>query len=291
MFCGFLNLNKPQGWTSRDAVNVVQKLVRPTKAGHAGTLDPLATGVLVVAVGRATRLIEYAQRGAKRYLAEFLLGRASDTEDIEGEVVVLDDPPRPTRREIEAAIPNFLGEIPQRPPAYSAIKVKGKRAYKLARSGEAVTLPARNVRIDEIRIADYDYPKLQLEVACGSGTYIRSLGRDLAVSLGTGAVMSSLVRTAVGPFALEDAISADELSEAMIGDSLMPPECTIADLPRQTFNASEIQRLVNGQVLATSLQQDSECEFAAFDQNGTLLGVACSQQGRWKIVRNIAFTS
>ena len=190
--CGLLNLNKPAGMTSRDVVNIVQRLSRPAKAGHAGTLDPLADGVLVVCVGSATRLIEYVQRMPKRYVGTFLLGRQSPTEDIEGEVTELPDAPVPTREQIEAAARRFVGRIEQRPPAFSALKIRGRPAYKLARQGKPVELAPRPVEIYRIEVKKYRYPELVLEIDCGGGTYVRSLGRDLAESLGTAAVMSAL---------------------------------------------------------------------------------------------------
>src|SRR4051794_5854504 len=157
---GLLNIDKPAGLTSRDVVNVVQRLVRPHKVGHAGTLDPLATGVLIVALGPATRLVEYVQRMAKTYQATFLLGRTSDTEDVEGTVMELDRAPIPNAHEIDAALPAFVGTIQQTPPAYSALKVAGRRAYQMARRGEAVELAARPVEIHGIEVIRYDYPEL-----------------------------------------------------------------------------------------------------------------------------------
>ena len=144
---GLLNVDKPAGMTSRDAVDLVQRLARPAKVGHAGTLDPLATGVLVICVGAATRLIEYVQRMPKRYVGTFLLGRSSTTEDIEGQVTLLSDPPIPAAAQIEAATEKFVGSLLQRPPAFSALKVAGKRAYDLARRGEAVELKPRPVEV------------------------------------------------------------------------------------------------------------------------------------------------
>ena len=155
---GILNVAKAGGMTSRRVVDMVQRLVRPTKAGHAGTLDPLATGVLVVCIGQATRLIEYVQRMPKTYEGTFLLGRTSDTEDVEGAVVELENPPQPTREAIEEAATKFLGTIQQRPPAYSALKVKGRRAYDLARAGKTVDLAPRPVEIYGIEVMSYQYP-------------------------------------------------------------------------------------------------------------------------------------
>src|SRR5438034_4937061 len=155
---GLLNVDKPAGWTSRDVVNRVQQLVRPHKVGHAGTLDPLATGVLVIALGPATRLIEYVQRMPKSYQGSFLLGRTSDTEDTQGTVVELPTASIPAKEDILAAIPKFVGTIEQRPPAYSALKIAGQPAYKLARRGESVELVPRRVEIYSIEFVRYEYP-------------------------------------------------------------------------------------------------------------------------------------
>ena len=152
---GLLNLSKPAGVTSRDLVNRVQRLVKPHKVGHAGTLDPLASGVLVVCLGSATRLIEYVQRMPKRYLATFLLGRQSETEDIEGTVTELVDPPVPTEAQLLAALPNFIGVIQQLPPAFSALKVEGKRAYEMARQGEIPDLKPRPIEVHSIDLIEY----------------------------------------------------------------------------------------------------------------------------------------
>ena len=187
---GLLNINKPSGITSRRVVDRVARLVKPLKAGHAGTLDPLASGVLVVCVGQATRLIEYVQRMPKRYRATFLLGRSSPTEDVEGEVSELAGAPEPSRAQIEQAAQGMLGQLAQRPPAFSAIKVAGRRSYDLARAGQAVELEPRTITVYGIDLIAYRYPELELDIRCGSGTYVRTLGRELAERLGSCAVMS-----------------------------------------------------------------------------------------------------
>jgi tRNA pseudouridine55 synthase len=232
--------------TSRQAVDVVQRLARPAKAGHAGTLDPLASGVLVVCVGGATRLIEYVQRMPKRYLATFLLGRQSPTEDIEGEVVLLPNAPVPTAEQIAAAAQHFVGRIEQRPPAFSALKIRGRPAYKLARQGQPVELKPRPVEIYRIGITSYQYPELVLEVECGGGTYIRSLGRDLAESLGTAAVMSALVRTAIGSLAIEESVDPRELTGENWLKSLHPPLQAVECLPQVQLSGDETTRVRNG---------------------------------------------
>jgi tRNA pseudouridine55 synthase len=255
---GILNINKPAGMTSREAVDVVKRLVRPAKVGHAGTLDPLATGVLVVCVGSATRLIEYVQRMPKSYVGAFLLGRQSTTEDIEGHVVELTDPPVPLLDEIKRATKKLEGEILQRPPAFSALKIEGRRAYELARKGEEVKLQARPVSIYRIEVRSYEYPRLVLEVDCGSGTYIRSLGRDLAESLGTAAVMSELVRTAIGKFNLEESQDPDKLTKENMSDCLLPMTCAVDYLPRLELSAEEIERVHNGLSIAKRIESETE---------------------------------
>ena len=224
--------------------------------GHAGTLDPLATGVLVVGVGAATRLIGYVQRMPKRYVGTFLLGRRSPTEDVEGEVTELPDAPVPTREQIAAAAERFVGRIDQRPPAFSALKVAGRRAYQLARQGRELQLAARPVEIHRIEVKAYEYPELVLEVACGSGTYIRSLGRDLAESLGTAAVMSGLVRTAIGGFRIEDAVAPGGLNRDNWLRWLLPPLRAVECLPRLQLSPDEAVRIRNG----LTIQRRAEAE-------------------------------
>jgi tRNA pseudouridine55 synthase len=269
---GLLNIDKPAGLTSRDVVNRVQRLVRPHKVGHAGTLDPLATGVLVVAVGPATRLVEYVQRMAKTYQGIFLLGRTSDTEDVQGTVVELPNASAPTPAEIEAVIPRFLGTIQQRPPAYSALKLAGRRAYAMARKGDAVELAARPVEIHGIQIVRYEYPELELLIECGSGTYVRSLGRDIAEGLGTGAVMSALRRLAVGPFRAEEGLQVDQLSLEVNAERMVSPSWAVQDLPQIVVDREEAARLRKGQTIVNRAKVSGE-EMAALDGAGGLVAI------------------
>jgi tRNA pseudouridine55 synthase len=293
---GLLNLNKPTGMTSRQAVNRVQQLARPAKTGHAGTLDPLATGVLVVAVGGATRFIEYVQRMPKRYLGTFLLGRQSPTEDMEGEVTELPGAPAPTRQQIEASAERFVGRIEQRPPAFSALKVHGRPAYKLARQNKPVDLKPRPVEIHRIEVMAYQYPELVLEIDCGSGTYVRSLGRDLAESLGTAAVMSALVRTRIGAFRVEDALDPRELTRDNWLTYLQPPLRAVEYLPRVQLSADQSARIRNGLTIESSglpLAAPPECdELAAIDPAGQLVGILTPLGGgRWRPWRNLPTNS
>ncbi|HQU45047.1 MAG: tRNA pseudouridine(55) synthase TruB [Planctomycetia bacterium 21-64-5] len=284
---GIVNLHKPPGMTSREAVDCVKRLVRPAKTGHAGTLDPLATGVLVVCVGPATRLIEYVQAMPKRYRAVFLLGRESDTEDIEGQVRSIADARQPTEAEIRAAAARLVGVIEQRPPAYSALKVQGRRAYDLARAGKAVVLAPRPVVVHRLEVVAYDYPELRLDIECGSGTYVRSLGRDLAQSVGTAAVMSELVRTAIGCFTLADAKLPEQLLRDQPADWLQSPLRALSALPRIILSAGQIERLGHGQTIHG--QTPSEGEMAAVDEHEELVAIVSAQSdGTLRPVQNFA---
>ncbi|MCO6455754.1 MAG: tRNA pseudouridine(55) synthase TruB [Pirellulaceae bacterium] len=266
---GLLNLDKPSGLTSRDVVDRVQALVRPLKVGHAGTLDPLARGVLIVCVGQATRLIPYVQRMAKHYRGTFLLGRESDTEDCEGTVRLLDSPPVPSRGQLADALPRFVGRIPQVPPAYSALKVGGRRAYELARQGQQVELAAREVQIHSLELVEYDYPEFSLDVVCGAGTYVRSLGRDVARAVGSQAVMSDLVRTAIGPFRREDALAVDRLSCEAVFTNLLPARRAVIELPQLDLSPDELAKLRRGQSIPNR-QGLNAGEIAGLDDQGEL---------------------
>lgn len=270
---GLLNLNKPAGMTSRRVVDVVKRLVRPAKVGHAGTLDPLATGVLVVPVGAATRLVEYVQQMPKQYRATFLLGRHSETEDTDGEVIELDRPPIPSLDQIAKATQSLTGPIQQRPPAYSALKVQGRRAYDLARAGKAPRLEPRTVVVHRIEIDAYDYPELKLTIECGSGTYIRSLGRDLAESLGSAAVMSALVRTAIGSFRLEEAIDPGNLSPQNWTEHLRSPLKAVELLPRIELTDEEVTHIRAGRTIPSAEPISPATDYAAVDGTGRLVAV------------------
>jgi tRNA pseudouridine55 synthase len=288
---GILNVNKPAGCTSRDAVNRIDRLVWPVKCGHAGTLDPLATGVLVVCVGQATRLIQYVQQLPKRYEGTFLLGRRSPTDDLEGEIELLADAAQPSREAVEAALPEFLGEIQQRPPAHSAIKVGGQRAYERARRGDVFELTARTVTIHRLAIRRYEYPELELEIECGSGTYVRSLGRDLAAAMGTAGVMSALVRTAIGDFRVEDAVPLDTLTAEKLLEHLQPALSAVANLQRIQLNDGQLAEIRHGRPIRKPrplgavpgkippAEAGSPAEWAAIDAAGKLVALLAEKNG------------
>ena len=275
---GLLNLHKPAGVTSRDVVNQIQRLVRPAKVGHAGTLDPLAVGVLVVGIGAATRLMEYVQRLPKTYRATFLLGHRSDTDDAEGAVTQMENAPPLTYDDIQAALPRFVGNISQRPPAYSAIKVQGRRAYELARKGESVTLEERTVTVHSLNLSAVKDSMFSLDVKCGSGTYIRSLGRDIAESLGSCAVMTRLVRTAIGSFHLDSAIDPNSLNIENLSNAILPIESAVQALARIELSDEEVTCIRQGKFISRSGHGVVD-DVAAFDPRGKLVAVLVPRDG------------
>lgn len=225
---GLLIVDKPLRLTSMTVCRAVKRRLvaggaaKSVKVGHGGTLDPFATGVVVVLVGKATKLCDLVMAGEKRYLAEVNLSRTSTTDDREGEItdIAVDHPP--TREEVAAACRTFVGTIMQRPPVHSAIWVEGTRSYHLARRGEGTELPARPVLIHALEVTAYDWPLVTLDVRCGKGTYIRSLARDLGKALGTGGMLAELRRSAVGDFTIERATPLNDLPERMDQSHLLP---------------------------------------------------------------------
>ena len=246
---GLLNIYKPAGWSSRDVVNRVERLVKPSKAGHAGTLDPLAEGVLIVAVGAATRLITGAQEREKEYHAVFQLGCRSDTDDSTGVITTVDVSQPTTRDRIEALLPQFLGEIWQVPPQYSAVHIDGERAYALARQGQAVDIAPRQVQVSRLEIRNYAWPNLELLIECGSGTYVRSIGRDLGELLGCGALMTALLRSRIGPFHSTEAVAIDDLQRDNIATHLQPPIRAVEHWPQHVCSALELWDIAHGRMI------------------------------------------
>jgi tRNA pseudouridine55 synthase len=279
---GLLVLDKPGGMTSRDVVNRVQRwFPRGTKIGHAGTLDPLATGVLVLGLGQATRLIEYVQRMAKEYHAGLRLGARSDSDDADGRIEEVAVRQPPARGQVEACLRCFVGEIEQVPPAYSAAKVAGQRAYDLARRGEGVELEARRVRIDRIAIEAYEFPRLELRVTCGKGTYIRSLARDLGEQLSCGAFVETLRRTRIGNFLAAEALTLETRPEEARA-RLLPCRAALAGMPEVVLDDASLSRFRSGQPFGLGeAERAADAEVAVFDRSGRVAGVAsCDAAGR-----------
>lgn len=218
---GFLVVDKPAGPTSMRVVSKVRHLAGRTKTGHAGTLDPLATGVLVMGLGRGTKFLQQVVATDKRYLTEVDLSIRTATDDLETPPEQIEVNQPPTQSEVEKALQAFLGETLQRPPIYSAVKINGRRAYQLARQDKPQEPAPRPVRVDEIRLLEWSWPVARIEVACGKGFYVRSLARDLGTALGTGGCCISIRRTAVGPFTCEMATALDELPDPLLQDHLL----------------------------------------------------------------------
>jgi tRNA pseudouridine55 synthase len=253
---GWLVLDKPQGMTSTKAVTRVRRLYQAEKAGHAGTLDPLATGVLPIALGEATKTVPFAVEGTKEYRFTIRFGAETDTDDAEGKAVARSEH-RPTRAQIEAVLPNFTGEIEQVPPRYSAVRVDGARAYDLARDEEDFALQPRTVSVDRlVLVAHPDQDHCVLEARCGKGTYVRALARDLGRALGTCGHVEALRRTRVGAFGEDRAVplaALEALAESGGHDALLgalePVETPLGDIPALSLSGSDADRLRRGQAV------------------------------------------
>ncbi len=269
---GWLVLDKPEGLTSTQALGKVRRFLNAEKAGHGGTLDPIATGILPIALGEATKTVSYAMDGAKTYRFTVRWGLRTATDDREGEVIDRSDV-RPDADAIRAALPAFLGDIEQVPPQYCALKVDGERAYDIAREGDVVDLAARAVRIDRFELVEIpDADHAVFEVDCGKGTYVRSLARDIAEDLGTVGHVTVLRRLRVGRFTLDTAISLDELAAmeqgAAVERLLLPIETALDDIPALALTEAEAHRLRHGQAVALLTRQDLERLTAIKDSVG-----------------------
>ncbi|HNS01636.1 MAG TPA: tRNA pseudouridine(55) synthase TruB [Anaerolineae bacterium] len=289
---GVLNVDKPAGWTSHDVVARVRRLAGLRQVGHAGTLDPMATGVLVLCLGRATRLLEYLTGQPKSYLAEVTLGVVTDTYDAEGEIVSrfsdwhaladraapqrpgeADNAPALTADQIERALEAFRGEIMQRPPAFSALKRDGVPLYRRARAGERVEVEPRPATIYELTLLHLEGATLRLHVRCGAGVYVRSIAHDLGQALGCGAHLSALRRTAVGAFSVENAVALESLTEAgALAAAVQPADAAVAHLPAVALNAAEVSRLLHGQAVAAAAPLQAG-PARAYDPQGRFLGI------------------
>ena len=252
---GWLIIDKPKGMGSTQVVGKTRYLLHANKNGHTGTLDPFATGVLPIAFGEATKLISFVTDGNKEYEFVLKFGQHTSTDDTEGEVIATSEK-IPTKAEIERAIPYFLGEITQVPPIYSAIKINGKPAYKRARKGEDVEIPSRKVQIYVLELLEYNGASIKMRVECSKGTYIRTLGKDLALFLGTKGHLTELRRTKCGIFSLKDKILLDFLEKVEYIDerrkSLLPMETALRDIAEFAVSAEDATKLSMGQGLSAA---------------------------------------
>jgi len=295
---GWLVLDKPAGMTSTQAVGAARRLFDARKAGHAGTLDPLATGVLPIAFGEATKTVPYAVDGAKHYRFTVRWGVATNTDDAEGEITA-ESELRPSRPAIEALLPRFTGEILQVPPAFSAIKVDGNRAYDLARSGEAVTLEARRVRIEWLALLDVPDPDTAtFEARCGKGTYVRALARDMGELLGCHGHLIALRRTRVAPFDELQAVDPGQLeAAARQGDAalkglLLPIEAALQDLLELNVAPNDAARLLRGQaVLIRGRDAATDTGPTYATCRGQLIAVGRIEKGELHPLRVFNFSS
>jgi tRNA pseudouridine55 synthase len=278
---GFLVVDKPTGWTSHDVVAKLRRAApRGTKVGHAGTLDPMATGVLVICFGAATRLAEWATTEDKRYVAEVMLGVETDTYDADG-AVVAERPAEITPDRLEAALTALRGSIEQRPPAYSAIKVAGQKMYDRARRGQPVVVEPRTVEVHRLDLRRFDPPRLELDVHCSKGTYVRSLAHDLGAMLGCGAHLSALRRTASGAFVLDRALPLDDAVARLGPELLLPLDIAVAALPSVGVDAAGAARLRRGQPIDAAPSADDGALARAHDDRGAMLAIVERRGGAW----------
>jgi tRNA pseudouridine55 synthase len=301
MINGILNIHKAPGMTSHDVVARVRKLLQQKRVGHTGTLDPMATGVLPICVGQATRVAEYLSESGKAYQAEITFGTVTDTYDAEGTIIRTRNTDTLTLEHIKDLLPHFLGPQLQVPPLYSAIKIQGQPAYKHARAGEALTLEPRAVEITQLHIVNWQHPKLTLNVECSKGTYIRSLAYDMGEALECGAHLTALVRTRSGPFTIEQSLTLEQLTETVqqgqIATCLFPADYALQNYPALHLDAETAQRVLHGNAfhyeLDTTISQPHRSALARlYDPKGRFLAIAAwdAEDALWQ-PRKVLFQS
>ena len=281
---GFLVVDKPRGWTSHDVVDAARRWLGTRRVGHLGTLDPLATGVLPLAVREATKLVPFLADGAKAYTGEIELGAETDTLDAEGRVLRRSGVALPDEARLRAALAGFVGEIEQVPPMFSAVKLGGVPLHRMAREGHEVPRAAKKVRIDALTLLAWQPPRARIEVLCSTGTYVRALAADLGTALGCGGFLATLRRTRSGPFRIEDAATVEQL-EALAQDAalearLIPP-VSVLGLPVVRLEAPDERRVRNGnEVTIAGVALPPEGQVAAIGPGGELVAVLAIRPGR-----------
>ena len=282
---GFLNIDKPAGMTSHDVVARLRRVLGRRRIGHAGTLDPAATGVLVVGIGQATRLIEFVQDATtKRYLAEVRLGVSTTTDDAEGEVIRHVPVPALADEDIAASLAAFRGVLMQVPPMYAALHHEGRRLHELARAGVIVERTPRRVTIERLDLLAYDPPRIMLDIVCSKGTYIRSLARDIGAALGCGGHLQALRRTAVGAFTIEAAVPLAQIENpAAAAAWLIEPVQAVADWPLVTLDAALVALVRNGRPVA--LAAATHDRLRAHAEDGTLVALLQRDGEVWRSLK------
>lgn len=284
---GFLNIDKPSGITSAKAVSLLRRWSGQRHIGHAGTLDPMATGVLPICMGQATRLASFITESRKTYRAEVELGVSTDTYDTEGDITRRADPSSVTREQVQALFPSFSGTILQQPPMYSALKHRGERLYRLARSGIEVERPDRKVEVYRLQLIDWQPPRFVMEVECGRGTYIRSLAHDMGQALGCGAHLRGLIRTCCGQFNIADSLSLDRVEDSFRNgcwqELLLPVDTVLHHLSAITLNR-EAERLVRDGRSIHLGDDIGQSRLRAYSADGRFLAVLrpLPEQGLWQ---------
>lgn len=283
---GILLIDKPADWTSNDVVVKLKGVLHERRIGHSGTLDPMATGLLVVFVGRATRAVEFAEAHSKRYLASLRLGITTDTQDITGKVLET-HPADLSQTELETALESFRGEIDQLPPMYSAIKVKGKKLYDIARKGGEAERKTRRITVSALELSGHDGEDWRLDISCSKGTYIRTLCHDIGAKLGCGGCMSALRRVRAGVFDVSEAHTLEEvISAAQQGRAetlLLPTDALFSDIRKYTASANQEQRIRVGASFSTELPDG---EYRVYSQTGEFLALSKAEEGTLTTVKS-----
>ena len=283
---GIILVDKPQDWTSHDVVAKLRGVLHERRIGHSGTLDPLATGLLVVFVGRATRAVEFSEADSKEYLSGLRLGVSTDTQDITGNVIAKCDA-LPDEAAVRETLCRFIGDIEQIPPMYSAIKIGGKKLYELARRGESVERTPRKITVSSIDIVDKDGTDYILNISCSKGTYVRTLCNDIGDALGCGACMSSLRRTRAGAFSVDKAHSLEDIEAAALEDRLsdiiLPVDALFAPFPKLTVSESAAKRLKNGNVIKVSAEDG---DYRVYSDSEEFLLLGRVEDGKLKTIKS-----
>lgn len=283
---GIILIDKPQDWTSHDVVAKLRGILHERRIGHSGTLDPLATGLLVVFVGRATRAVEFAEADSKEYIAGLRLGLSTDTQDISGNVIA-ECSDLPDEGAVRRAVNSFIGDIEQIPPMYSAIKIGGKKLYELARKGQSVERAPRKITVSSIEIIGRVGGDYLLKIACSKGTYVRTLCNDIGASLGCGACMSSLRRISAGAFSVESAHSIDEVenaaNEGQLVDIMLPVDTLFSALPELKVPESTANRLKTGNIIKISA---ADGDYRVYSDSAEFLLVGKVENGKLKTIKS-----